>query len=137
MPPSRVRYAAYYHLWTTVCLADEPEVFGKAKRRCDSTDSQAASVFEDFRKNSAGEFLAILAVEKLIKKTSARRILLSYSPGREVHNEALRCVLRRQAKIAKTLRVDYQKNVMTQMTVTGTWQTPQPRHQEILILLEK
>ena len=137
MPPSRVRYAAYYHLWTTVCLADQPAVFGKAKRRCDSADTTAASVFEDFRKNPAGEFLAILAVEELIKKTQAPHILLSYSPGQEEHNEALRRALRRQAKIKKTLRVDYKKNVMTQMTVTGTWQTAQPRHQEILISLEK
>jgi adenine-specific DNA-methyltransferase len=25
MPPSRVRYASYYHLWTTICLNDRPE----------------------------------------------------------------------------------------------------------------
>ena len=29
MPPSRVRYSAYYHLWTTVCLNDKPPLFGK------------------------------------------------------------------------------------------------------------
>jgi adenine-specific DNA-methyltransferase len=28
MPPSRVRYAAYYHLWTTICLNDRPKLFG-------------------------------------------------------------------------------------------------------------
>ncbi|MDR2768923.1 MAG: DNA adenine methylase, partial [Treponema sp.] len=26
MPPSRVRYASYYHIWTTICLNDKPEV---------------------------------------------------------------------------------------------------------------
>ena len=36
MPPSRVRYASYYHIWTTVCLNDRPEVFGKARRRADT-----------------------------------------------------------------------------------------------------
>ncbi len=30
MPPSRVRYASYYHIWTTICLNDRPELFGKA-----------------------------------------------------------------------------------------------------------
>lgn len=55
MPPSRVRYAAYYRLWTTICLFDRPEVFGKAKRRADTSDRVASSVFEaikvDYRKN--------------------------------------------------------------------------------------
>ncbi len=32
MPPSRVRYAAYYHLWTSICLFDTPALFGKAKQ---------------------------------------------------------------------------------------------------------
>ena len=48
MPPSRVRYAAYYHLWTSICLFDKPELFGKAKRRADSSDALSASVFENY-----------------------------------------------------------------------------------------
>jgi adenine-specific DNA-methyltransferase len=47
MPPSRVRYAAYYHVWTTICLFDKPELFGKAKRRIDTSDTIASSVFEE------------------------------------------------------------------------------------------
>ncbi len=48
MPLSRVRYAAYYHLWTTVCLNDKPSIFGKAKRRADTSDNVACSPFEEF-----------------------------------------------------------------------------------------
>ena len=33
MPPSRVRYAGYYHIWKSVCLFDKPALFGKAGRR--------------------------------------------------------------------------------------------------------
>jgi adenine-specific DNA-methyltransferase len=54
MPPSRVRYASYYHLWTTVCLFDNPYLFGKARRRKDTSDRIAASVFEEFRTSDAG-----------------------------------------------------------------------------------
>ena len=46
MPPSRVRYAAYYHLWTSICLFDKPALFGKANRRADTSDVLSASVFE-------------------------------------------------------------------------------------------
>ncbi len=71
MPPSRVRYAAYYHLWTSVVLNDKPELFGKAKRRIDSSDAQAGSVFEDFRKSENGRFIATEAIEKLLVKNKS------------------------------------------------------------------
>src|ERR1035437_5321112 len=50
MPPSRVRYASYYHLWTTICLNDHPPVTGAANRRVDVSDTTSASVFEEFRR---------------------------------------------------------------------------------------
>ena len=72
MPPSRVRYASYYHLWTTICLNDRPKLFGKAARREDTSDVLAASVFEEFRKDSDGRFIAVKAIERLIKSTRRR-----------------------------------------------------------------
>ena len=38
MPPSRVRYNSYYHIWTSVILNDKPQLFGKVNRREDSRD---------------------------------------------------------------------------------------------------
>ena len=60
MPPSRVRYASYYHLWSTVCLNDRPVLFGKALRRKDTSDTLAPSVFEEFRKTMAQDGLSRL-----------------------------------------------------------------------------
>ena len=81
MPPSRVRYSAYYHLWTSICLFDKPEVFGKAARRADSSDKIAYSPFEDFRVDSKGNFVAVEAIARMLKATRARYVLLSYSSG--------------------------------------------------------
>lgn len=67
MPPSRVRYASYYHIWTTIINHDKPIVFGKANRREDSRDQIAGSVFEEFRKDMDGSFLAMKALRRLIK----------------------------------------------------------------------
>lgn len=67
MPPSRVRYASYYHLWTTVCLADRPNLFGKVRRRVDTADKVAASVFEDFRKDADGQFAALAAIDSRLR----------------------------------------------------------------------
>ena len=79
MPPSRVRYASYYHIWTSIIKHDKPVVFGKVNRREDSRDQIAGSVFEEFRKDENGSFIAMQALRKLIQKTKSRYILLSYS----------------------------------------------------------
>ena len=62
MPPSRVRYASYYHLWSSICLFDRPLLFGKARRRADTSDTLSASVFEEFRKNDDGRFIVVEAI---------------------------------------------------------------------------
>jgi adenine-specific DNA-methyltransferase len=54
MPPSRVRYAAYYHLWTSICLFDRPPVFGKANRRADTSDVLSASVLKSSERTTTG-----------------------------------------------------------------------------------
>lgn len=138
MPPSRVRYAAYYHLWTSIVLNDKPELFGKSKRRADTTDSQAVSVFEDYRRNEKGKFFATQAIEKLLAKTKARYIILSYSSGGRATASELSEVLERSGKILEFVKVDYRQNVMAAMRWTNAWtrQSEEP-NQEYLFLIEK
>jgi len=138
MPPSRVRYSSYYHVWTSVCLNDKPELFGKVNRRLDTGDTISASVFEEFRKNEDGRFIAVEAIEKLIKSTNANFILLSYSSGGRATAEELNGVLSSCGKIIEIIEVDYKKNVMAEMKWTNDWvrDAGEP-HQEFLFLLEK
>ena len=77
MPPSRVRYSSYYHFWKTVILNDEPKLFGKANRREDSRDTNNPSIFEEYKKNNSGNFIATEAIKELIKKTNSKYILFS------------------------------------------------------------
>jgi adenine-specific DNA-methyltransferase len=138
MPPSRVRYASYYHLWTTICLNDKPELFGKAKRRKDTSDTLSASVFEEFRKNDHGRFIVIAAIERLIRTTAARWIILSYSSGGRATAEELNDMLTDNGKVLDVIEVDYKKNVMSGMKWTNEWlrdsETP---NREFLFLIEK
>ncbi len=138
MPASRVRYAAYYHLWKSVILFDKPPLFGKAKRREDTSDPLAASVFEDFRCNDDGHFIAVEAIAKLIRKTQARWILLSYSSGGRATAQQLNEVMQNNGKLLTVLELDYKKNVMAGMKWTDEWindaETP---NREFLFLLEK
>ncbi|QQE78923.1 DNA adenine methylase [Alicyclobacillus sp. SO9] len=138
MPPSRVRYASYYHLWTSVCLFDKCDLFGKAKRRVDTSDTISSSEFEDFRRNDAGRFIAVQAIENLIKSTQAKWIILSYSSGGRATSEELNEVLQSSGRILQVVEINYKKNVMAGMKWTNDWiRDAQEENREFLFLLEK
>jgi adenine-specific DNA-methyltransferase len=138
MPPSRVRYASYYHLWTTICLNDRPQLFGKSQRRRDSSDRCSPSLFEEFRRNpETGRFLAVEQIERLLGSTRARWIILSYSSGGRATAEDLRSVILKHGKLVDSVEVDYRRHVMSSMTWTGDWtsEVTSP-HREFLFLIE-
>ena len=137
MPPSRVRYASYYHIWTTVVLNDRPEVFGKANRREDSRDLKAGSVFEEFRKNDEGNYIAMEAIREMIKKTKARYILLSYSSGGRATKDELKNIINECGTLEKIAEIDYKKNIMASMRWTNEWLNSDEPNKEYLFLMKK
>lgn len=138
MPPSRVRYASYYHLWTSICLFDKPKLFGKAGRRADTSDTTASSIFEEFRKDERGKFLAVSAIDRLIKLTNARWIILSYSSGGRATAEELKEALRSNGRVLEVLEIDYKKHVMAGMKWTNEWvRDAEEPNREFLFLIEK
>jgi adenine-specific DNA-methyltransferase len=138
MPPSRVRYAAYYHLWTSICLFDNPPLFGKARRRADTSDAVSASVFEEFRKNDDGRFIVVEAIERLLRQTKTRHIILSYSSGGRATAEELNEVIRSAGRLIDVVEVDYKRNVMGGMRWTHEWvRDAEERNREFLFLIER
>ncbi len=138
MPPSRVRYQAYYHIWTTIIKNDRPKLFGTTNRRADSSDRISYSPFEDFRKDKDVRFIALDAIEKLIKKTQSKYILFSYSSGGRVPFKDLIDVFSNNSKIIEVQKIDYKKNVMSLMRWTNEWtRKEEETHREHLFLLEK
>jgi adenine-specific DNA-methyltransferase len=138
MPPSRVRYSAYYHVWTSICLFDNPAIFGRVRRRVDSSDVTASSVFEDFKRGKSGRFVAVEAIDRLLRETKARHILLSYSSGGRATAEELGEAIKANGRLIDLLEIDYKRNVMAEMTWTNEWvreaDTP---NREFLFLIEK
>ena len=138
MPPSRVRYSSYYHLWTTVCRNDQPEIFGKANRRVDTSDRVSGSVFEEFRRNPDGRLIAVEAIDKLLQSTPCPWVLLSYSSGGRATAEELNHVITAGGDIIKVIEIDYQKNVMASMRWTQEWlKEVEVPHREFLFLIKK
>ncbi len=141
MPPSRVRYASYYHIWKTVCLNDKPIVVGAANRREDVSDLIAGSVFEDFRKNDQGRYVVIDAIKKLIENTNAKYIVLSYNNNGRATFEAILEVLSELRMKCSVFEMDYKKHVMAGMTWTNEWLNKQAgkdiENKEYLFLIQK
>lgn len=138
MPPSRVRYASYYHIWTTVCLNDRPELFGRVRRRADSSDLIAGSVFEDFRRAPSGRFIAIEALEKLLRETRAGHIILSYSSAGRAAAPELSEALNACGTVMAVEKIDYRKNVMAGMKWTNDWiRDTAEKNVEFLFLVRK
>ena len=138
MPPSRVRYSAYYHLWTSICLNDRPTLFGKAKRRTDTSDTVGCSPFEEFRRNDSGHFIAVKAIERLLQEARVKHAILSYSSGGRATAEELNGVISSVGRVVEVLEIDHRKNVMAGMSWTNEWiakaKTP---NKEFLFLIEK
>jgi adenine-specific DNA-methyltransferase len=137
MPPSRIRYNSYYHIWTSVILNDKPNLFGKSNRREDSRDKVTPSVFEEFRKDENGHFIAMQAIKKLINETNSKYVLLSYSSGGRASKEELFDIINYSGKLIKAVEIDYKKNVMAQMRWTNEWTNNEKKHIEYLFLIEK
>ncbi|OGY22959.1 MAG: DNA methyltransferase [Candidatus Woykebacteria bacterium RBG_13_40_15] len=140
MPPSRVRYASYYHIWKSVCLNDKPKVVGAANRREDVSDIVAGSIFEEFRKDKNGRYVVINALKELIKKTNAKYVVLSYSNNGRATFDAIMEILRELNLPCSILEMDYKKNVMSTMTWTNEWLGENEhniQNKEFLFLIQK
>lgn len=137
MPSSRVRYASYYHIWKTVILNDRPSLFGKANRREDTRDSVSASVFEEFRKDNDNRFVAMKALDTLIRNTQSRYILLSYSSGGRATKKELVDILASSGKLLEAIEIEHRQNIQAKMRWTEEWVNSDGKHKEYLFLLEK
>lgn len=138
MPPSRVRYAAYYHVWTSVCLYDKPALFGKVNRRKDTSDKVVNSSFEDFRRGSDGKFVAVEAIGRLLNSTRAKHIILSYSSGGRATSKELNDAIESCGSLLEVVEVDYRRNVMAGMKWTNEWlRDAEEPNREFLFLIAR
>ena len=139
MPPSRVRYASYYHIWKTICLNDKPKLVGAANRREDVSDTISGSIFEEFRKNNKGQYIVIEALEKLIKNTPAKYVVLSYNNNGRATFKIIMDILKNFKKKFSVIEMDYKKNVMASITrTTNEWiNDTNGKNKEYLFLIHK
>ena len=121
-------------------MNDKPKVVGVANRREDVSDVVAGSIFEEFRKNENGRYLVIDALKKLIDKTNAKYIVLSYNNNGRATFDAITEILRELKMKCSILEMDYRKNVMATMAWTNEWLSSgheDIENKEFLFLIQK
>jgi adenine-specific DNA-methyltransferase len=95
-------------------------------------------VFEDFRRTEADRFVVVEAIERLLKRTQTKHIILSYSSGGRATAEELNDVIRSSGKLLEVVEIDYQRNVMGGMRWTHEWvRDAEGKNREFLFLIER
>ena len=95
-------------------------------------------MFEEYRKNEAGRFIVVEAIERLLQQTKAQHIILSYSSRGRATAEELNDAISRSGKLIDVVEVDYKRNVMGGMRWTNEWvNDAEQTNREFLFLIEK
>lgn len=130
---TRVRYASYYHIWTTICKGDRPAVVGAANRRLDvSSDTLpgAISAYESTHYDVVRNEIA-----ELIDRLNTKYILFSYSSKSKVSIEDLKDIFGK--KLMMTAAFPYRENAMKNCTSNKKWLGDGSQNYEFLFLLSK
>jgi adenine-specific DNA-methyltransferase len=133
-PTTRVRYASYYHFWTTVVLNDKPEAVGAANRRLDCSSDTLPGAISKYESTKYDVVLA--EIEQLVSSVDARYVLFSYSNKGKVGVEDLRKAFSRYKVLAEE-KIPHRENVQRQLTSNREWLGDQSYNFEHLFLFEK
>jgi adenine-specific DNA-methyltransferase len=131
---TRVRYASYYHLWTTVVKNDQPKVFGAANRREDASSDTlpgAISVFENTNYNNV-----VNSVINLIKNINTKYIIFSYNNKSKIKIDDLIAIFS-QYNLIETLPFSHKENIQKKLTTNKNYMGDTKENLEYLFLIEK
>ena len=133
-PTTRVRYASYYHFWTTVVLNDKPESIGASNRRLDCSSDTLPGAISKYESTKYDVVLS--EIEQLITNADARYVLFSYSNKGKVEIKDLEKIFS-QHKILAVEKISHRENVQKLLTSNREWLGDQSANFEYLFLVEK
>jgi adenine-specific DNA-methyltransferase len=133
-PTTRVRYASYYHFWTTVVLNDRPQSVGASNRRLDCSSDSLPGGISKYESTRYAEVLA--EIENLVAGVDARYVLFSYSNKGKVSVEDLEKLFARY-KVLAVEKFSHRENVQKLLTSNREWLGDQSANFEYLFLVEK
>jgi adenine-specific DNA-methyltransferase len=82
--------------------------------------------------------VVVEAIERLLKQTKSKHIILSYSSGGRATAEELNDVITSSGKLLEIVEIDYKRNVMGGMRWTHEWvREAEETNREFLFLIER
>jgi adenine-specific DNA-methyltransferase len=132
---TRVRYASYYHLWSTIVKNDRPSLHGAALRREDvSSDTKpgAISVFESTNYQTVKN-----SIKDLVTGLNTRYIVFSYNNKSKVKIEDLVDIFSTECKLLETRYFSHKENVQKRLTSNKEWMGDTSKNYEYLFLMER
>ena len=117
-PTTRVRYASYYHFWTTVVLNDRPPPVGAANRRLDCSSDKLPGAISKYESTRHDEVLAEIAA--LVAGVDARYVLFSYSNKGKAGIAELEKIFA-QYKVLAVEKFSHRENVQKRLTSNRAW----------------
>ncbi len=103
-PYNQHRYFTNYHIWETLVRWDAPEHYGIACKRIDSRDNETKSVFNRKREMP-------IALEKVINRTNAETLVLSFNNEGYVPLEQLVAMCEGRGEAVEVLSFDFKRYV--------------------------
>lgn len=131
---TRVRYASYYHIWTTIVKNDQPKLVGKSNRREDSSSDSIPGVITPYESTKLD--VVEKEFQRLVEGINAQYVLLSYSNKGKVPPDRLMEILSAYGAVTVT-RMDHKENVQKTLTINQQWLGDQTQNFEYLFLLRK
>jgi len=132
---TRVRYASYYHFWTTLVKNDAPEVIGASNRRKDCSSDRIPGAISPFEHTSL--HVVERELEQLIQAVRAQFVLCSYSNKGKISPERFTDILSGYGELLSITPINHKENIQKSLRTTNLWPGDPSPNIEYLFLLKK
>lgn len=131
---TRVRYASYYHLWTTIVKHDSPDLVGASNRRYDCSSDRLPSAISNYEHIDYS--IVYNEFKKLLGSVDSKYLLLSYSNKGKLSYEDLYSLMASQGKV-RAFYIPHRENVQKLLTTTKNYLGDTSTNIEYLLLLRR
>lgn len=132
---TRVRYASYYHIWTTLCKNDKPKVFGAANRRKDVASDSNPGAVNDYEVTNYDYVFNVF--KHLFENLNTKYIIMSYSNKGKITIKDLEQYISKTYKLIEIEQIKHKENVQKSLTTNMNWLGDETDYFEYLFVFEK
>ena len=132
---TRVRYASYYHIWTTLCKNDEPRLMGAANRREEFASDSNPKAINDYEYTSYDHVFNTF--KNLFDSLNTKYIIMSYSNKGKITVEDLEQYISNTYNLINVKKIEHKENVQKGLTTNKNWLGDESNYFEYLFVFEK